>query len=147
MTNSKSTSHSEWTDCQGGEISGLVQKLQNQRAVSRRTQITQSLTIAVGLLVAVGLGTLMLPSGEPNYGGIVCTDVIKNGEGYVLHKLEPELADRIKVHIDQCEYCQGKFAMLRKKLGIKPSKIDKQQQDDQADISLTTTIAALLLRQ
>lgn len=150
MTDLKTSSHSDWTDCQGGEISGLIQRLQQQKAASRRTQITQSLSIAAAILVMVGVGWMMLPegsrSGEPGYGGIVCTDVVKNGKAYVLHELEPELADRVKIHLGKCDSCQRKLTMLRERLGIGPSKIDKQQKD-QAATSSATTIATLLFPQ
>jgi len=147
MTNSDTASQSGWDNCQGGEIANLVQSLKRQRAHSRRTQISQSLAIAAGLLVMVGIGWMMLPDGRPageaNYGGIVCSDVVKNAKGYVLHELDPELSERIRVHLSQCENCQHKMTMLRERLGIIPATPDKTQDKNQARLARATTIAAL----
>jgi len=147
MTNSKASKQSEWTDCQGGEISGMARRLKTQRAISRRKQVMQSLSIAAGLLVMVGIGWMMLPGDPPaggNYGGIACSEVVKNGKQYVLHQLDPELAERINAHLGKCENCQRKLTMLRQRLGLSPAK-PKTESDEQAVVATSATIAATML--
>ena len=146
MTKSKPTSHSDWANCQGGEISGLVQRLKQQRTASRRTQIVRSLSIAAGLVVMVGIGWAMLPKGplpgEAMHGGIACKDVLKNGEAFVLHELDQEMTDRIKLHLGECETCQQKINSLRENFGLNSFQFDRQSRENYTAVS--TAIVALL---
>ncbi len=148
MTTTKTSDQSEWTDCQGGEISGMARRLKAQRAISRRKQIMQSLSIAAGLLVMVGVGWMMLPGDPPaggNHGGIACSEVVKNGKQYVLHQLDPELAERINAHLGKCENCQRKLTMLRQRLGLRPATKPKTESEEQAVVATSATIAAIML--
>lgn len=148
MTQQETTGQNEWTDCRGGEISGLVRRLKTQRTLSRRKQVVQSFSIAAGLLVVVGLGWLMLP-GEPapveaDYGGIVCSEVVKHSKQYVLHQLDPELAKKINAHLGQCENCRRKMTMLRERLGLGPAKRSTDS-GRHAPVSATATVAATII--
>ncbi len=149
MTNHESINQSDWVDCQGGEISGLVRRLKSQRSVSRRRQVMQSLSVAAGLLVIVGIGWMVIPGDnstlEAKRGGITCSDVVENGKQYILNELDPELAERINAHLGKCENCQKKLSMLRDRLGLSPDKLDKKQPNEQTVVSTITTIASAIL--
>ncbi len=148
MTTNKTSDQSEWTDCQGGEISGMARRLKAQRASSRRKQIMQSLSIAAGLLLMVGIGWMMLsgdPSANGSHKGIACSEVIKNGKQYVLHQLDPELAERINAHLGKCENCQRKLTMLRQRLELNPATKPKTESKEQAVLARSATIAATML--
>ncbi len=146
MTNSDTSEQSEWVDCRGGEISGLVRRLKSQRTTEKRRQIVRSVSVAAALLLMVGIGWTML-SGAPSQikkgqGGIACSEVVKNGKQYVLHELDPELASRINAHLGKCKNCQRKLAVLRQRLGLNSAAL----QPKPADQPVVSTAATITFR-
>ena len=150
MTNPNTTNQSEWVDCQGGEISGLVHKLKQKKQAVRRMQIMRSLSLAAGIMLMVGVGWMFLaennPPAEANYGGIVCSDVIKNSKSYLKEELDPEIQRRIQIHLGECENCRHKMAMLRDQLGIAPVSSRHQQQNESVQVGFQAPIAVTWLR-
>lgn len=120
-TNPESTGDDAWQPCAPGEISGMVDRLQDRRravVVGRTTFVA-----AVVLLVAAasqfsGLGSGpedvadKPKSGEHDCGGILCSDVVAHFEAYRAGTLDENTTAEVRAHLEECPLCGPKFRKL-----------------------------------
>lgn len=61
------------------------------------------------VLLALGVGYFAFgpsQSGEPTFGGVTCTTVRSNAPQYMAGKLDAQLSEQIRIHLEQCPDCQ-----------------------------------------
>ncbi len=103
--------HDDWTDCQGGEIAGLSQRLRRKREfVSSRRRILKASITAAMLVIGVGLGMVITQLPINNSDDLVCAEVAGYTGNYFAHNLDPEIVDRIEKHLEHCELCREHYA-------------------------------------
>jgi hypothetical protein len=95
----------DWQPCRPGEVVGLVQRLRQSRQalVVRYRAATAALVLLAGAAGLYFVG--VLPAGEPNFGGIVCSEVQRRAADFLTGRLEADVAARIRVHLSQCADC------------------------------------------
>lgn len=70
------------------------------------------------LAVVVMIGVYAVPQlglAEPDFGGIVCTDVRSVADEYVSGRLDGGTAARIDAHVEACHHCRQFLAELQEK--------------------------------
>lgn len=82
-------------------------------AAARGRERRLSLARAAGIVAAcvvVGAALFLFPGrggdGEPNFGGVTCTIARANAAPFMAGSLEPDLSNRIRVHLESCPACQ-----------------------------------------
>lgn len=99
-------SSADWKPCPPGSLVGFAGQ---ERSRQRRQFLKKAGGFAAVLLLAVSGSYLAWGPGrrgEPNFGGIVCTDVRANAMQYMAGGLDADLTQRIRVHLEQCPECQ-----------------------------------------
>ncbi len=78
-------------------------------AAARGRERRQSLARAAGIVAAcviVGAALFLFPGlggdGEPSFGGVTCTIARANAAPFMAGSLEPDLSNRIRVHLESC---------------------------------------------
>jgi len=103
----------DWKACPSGELGRLSAHLRSRRI--RRNATRSGIGIAAVSLLAVGLWSLR-PSHremkEFDFAGIKCGKVIAFAHDYSMGKLNPQLKDQIKSHVEQCPRCHEKFKAM-----------------------------------
>ena len=96
----------DWHSCRPGMVGQLVRNLQSRR----QALIVQRRMVAAVLLMMAAFSSYyfvgVLPSAEPNYGGIVCSRVRELGQEYMAGTMDSAEAARVHAHLAQCEDCQ-----------------------------------------
>ena len=67
--------------------------------------------MAIGLWSTPGMNG-WTPS-EPTYGGIACSQVREIAPAYVAGRARPDVADKVREHIEQCPVCRMMVDRLR----------------------------------
>jgi hypothetical protein len=110
-----------WLPCPPGELTRVAQR----RRARRRLPIVGAAAAALLLLT---LAWQRWPQGdlrprfggEPNYGGIVCSDLRSRLGDYVSQRLDAETKARIDEHVLLCPPCQQ---LLDEALGQTPPRV------------------------
>jgi len=123
-TDSTTTSNaddSRWVECPGGEISGMVERVCQQRRIASAAKVS-----AVLAMFLLGVGAwLFVPSVAQNaatpgedfqYGSICCSDVMGYAAAFHKGELDEETTAQVSQHISKCPHCGPAF----KKLGSEP---------------------------
>ena len=113
-----SDNQNDWQSCRPGEVSRLVRHLQ----VRRKAVVVQRRKVAAVLLMMAVFSSYyfvgVLPSAEPNYGGIVCSKVKEFEQAYMAGTLDSAEIARVDAHLAQCGHCrQWQQDMMRKSTG------------------------------
>ncbi len=103
---------SRWQPCEPGSLSAYA-------ASDRQRRRARVLTWAGGVSVILLIGSLSyvatrpIPAigpipiqGEP-YGGISCAIVYANKAAYLSGSLNPELKEKMRIHLRDCPHCRG----------------------------------------
>lgn len=128
--------HEGWRDCQGGEISLMVERSSLQKVrVSRRKWLAAS-SMAVGVLLMAGVLSL---TGNKSSQRISCKEVFALDVQYVKHELSPEMQARIKSHLAACPKCEVHMHEVEQALGITASRKRQAAPDSLlADVSFVS---------
>lgn len=99
---------SDWATCDGGyltQISTRRKSLRRRRAVVRRVGASAVLAC---LLVGIvwGVSSRGGDGGENYFGGIACSEVRDNMQGYMAGELPEELERKVETHLAHCPRCQ-----------------------------------------
>ena len=101
-----SDNQNDWQYCRPGVVGQLVRHLQSRR----KAVVVQRRMVAAVLLIMAAFSSYyfvgVLPSAEPNYGGIVCSSVQELGQEYSAGTMDSEQAARVRAHLAQCEDCR-----------------------------------------
>jgi hypothetical protein len=106
-----------WRECPEGQ---LHQFAKQDRSRKFRKHVTQTATYAMMLCLVSVAGFLWLSRdgntstrGEPNYGGIVCSEVTRQASSFALNELDEATARKIEAHIKQCPLCANHIERIR----------------------------------
>jgi hypothetical protein len=110
------SNHDDWQACPPGELARMAKRLDAGLRGARFSQLAVTglmslLICAAGIIL---LGGFVFYS-EPTFGGISCTDCLAQADeyhGYLVGKnptMDPDLAGKIKKHLQKCGYCRAKF--------------------------------------
>lgn len=114
MNDRRSTS-GQWDSCPPGELQKLATRLRwrrRDRSVAKAVGLTGALIAFLfvgGLAVQQFRGPL---DGAHLYGDVSCREVQANIQQYVAGQLDPQLADRIRIHLEQCPECGPPFRRM-----------------------------------
>jgi len=120
-TNPESTNDDTWQPCAPGEISGMVDRLQDRRravVVGRTTFVAAMVLLVAAVSQFSGLGpgpedvADKPKSGEHDCGGIICSDVVAHFEAYRTGTLDEETTAEVRAHLEECPLCGPKFRKL-----------------------------------
>ncbi len=103
-----------WETCAGGEISRMLQGIQN------RQRRVFALQLAGGALAAVLVGVFFVefrPAGNVNAAEITCRDVRKAAKDYLAGRVSADEKGRIAAHLDDCPHCAEWMRKMRNKSG------------------------------
>jgi hypothetical protein len=112
MSKDENQNADDWVPCPPGEVSGMVDRLQNRRnsvAVVRRIGAATAVLLCVAIWMA-------FPDSENNFGHITCSEVCKQSVGYKdgsIAKADPDLLARIEKHLDHCPNCAAKLRPIK----------------------------------
>lgn len=115
LENSLMASEQEkWDPCPPGELANMVRARGAQR---RRKTIDRAAGVAAGLIICIAVGayTLGIFTPEPsnaNYGGLACSEVAEKLPAYVEGDVDPQLQQRMAVHLDKCDYCRSRYQQM-----------------------------------
>lgn len=99
----------DWQPCPDGMLSQCA--LRHSRRLARRRFLVAGLGCGALLAVAIGLRTHFTNSPlEPNYGGIVCSQVRANLAAYKAGTIKSSIRDRIVKHVRLCPICRDLLA-------------------------------------
>lgn len=99
-----------WQDCPSGLLRGMVDA---RRTARQRRQLQAALSVtailvAAGLLGNWAIGYLRAPSGR-QFGNIACSEVQQRMPDYRAGRLDDELAERVRIHLENCPMCGPRF--------------------------------------
>ncbi len=108
----------EWQPCQGGEIRNTVRRAQWKRFRRNLDHLAQ---IALLVLICVLAGGLVYryrnspaaPEPSGNYGGISCEQTQANLPQYMAGTLDPQLRQKVALHLEQCPICSRRFQEMQ----------------------------------
>lgn len=106
----------DWQPCPPGSLASFAGKEQSRQ---RRRFLAKLGGVASVLLLVGGTAYLAWTPrrlGEPNFGGITCTEVRANGMAYMAGRLDAGLSKRIHIHLEQCPLCQKVFREMPRKM-------------------------------
>lgn len=106
-------SNADWTDCQAGEVQQLVQGLRATRRAKTFERRTTLAAVLVMVCVTSAWYAGVIPQSEPNYGGIVCSEVMQNGQKFTSKTLDEKTAGQIDIHLGQCEACRKQLENMQ----------------------------------
>ena len=108
---------SAWRDCTPGELVQLgaqQQRRAGRRALLRGLGMAAASCAAAG---AVGLAWYRQPGPQRNQpfapGGLVCDDVRRLLPAYVANQLEPQRANKVRLHLAACSHCREAMRTLQ----------------------------------
>jgi hypothetical protein len=96
-----------WQPCAPGEISGMVDRIQDRR----RAIVVGRTTFAAALVLCVAAASQFsgFSSAEHDCGGIVCSDVVAHLEAYRTGTLDEKTTGQVRAHLEECPLCGPKF--------------------------------------
>lgn len=125
---SNSGQQDDWGPCPQGELQHMVERIKSQRRRRRVVRIS-SLSSALVLIIAVGaVGFYFLQAHQPMVTGdvlicgVACNDVRENMVAYVkgdLEKQDPDLSEKMFMHIVKCNNCRVEERKVKKDLRSK----------------------------
>jgi len=98
-------SDAEWERCPPGK---LVDFASRDRTRQRRRFLAKAGAYLAGSVACVGAGYLAMSAldAEPDYGGIVCSEVRDHSRQFATGTLDAPLAKKIRIHLRNCADCQ-----------------------------------------
>ncbi len=108
----------EWSPLPPGEVARLGKKLRVRK--SRRFFLQTTVATATSVLAAGGGVWLLLGrqgDSEFDYGGIVCSEVVRQGHEYMEGKVPEPTKSRITEHVALCPRCGPLFKQMREQMG------------------------------
>lgn len=104
-----------WEPCPSGELRRMVGRIKT----CQRRQFLQKLGGLAAGVAAVGAGGYaaawwLSPSEDQPYGGITCTEVMAIMPLYHAGRLDPDLANKVTIHLAKCSHCAWTY---RRKYG------------------------------
>lgn len=102
----KNTATDDWKPCPKGALPVFAGR---ERTRQRRIFLTKAAGASAVFLLVVSVGYLAFGpsrSGEPTFGGVTCTTVRSNAPQYMAGRLDAQLSDQIRIHLEQCPDCQ-----------------------------------------
>jgi hypothetical protein len=114
------SSNDRWARCSKGEVSGLVQLLEQKRqgrVIRRRIVGVAGLVLLAGFFLAPG-SFGVADAAQP----VTCHDVYQHTEGFVAGTLDESLKARIEAHLDYCPGCVRHIDLARKKADMANTK-------------------------
>jgi hypothetical protein len=113
--NDQTKSNDQWQPCPKGTLAEYADR-QVRMSSHRRWAAGIGITaIALLAIFLVNSFQPISPSGEPNYGGITCTQVRLNLSSYTSGSVESSTGRRIADHLRQCPTCQQLVARSKRK--------------------------------
>ena len=103
----------EWEPCPRGEVARLGKKLRgrkSRRAFLRATVATAASVLAAGGGVWLAFGRR--GDGEYEYGGIACSEVVRQGPDYMAGKVPEPTRSKIAEHVARCPRCGPLFKKM-----------------------------------
>ena len=113
--NDQTQSHDQWQPCPKGTLAEYAERqvrMSSQRRWAAGIGITAMALLAIFFINSYQPSG---PSGEPNYGGITCTQVRLNLSSYNSGSVESSTGRRIADHLRQCPICQQLVASSKRK--------------------------------
>ena len=99
-------SSEDWSPCQKGELNSLFRGMRNASPRSPRGKQLANVAgmLLVLLVIASVTRTYMTKTNGPL--AISCAEVMKNLDRYVSGEIDQQLADRIRLHLKECDHCR-----------------------------------------
>ena len=107
----------QWEPCAPGEVARLGKKLRGRK--TRRVFLRASVTTAASLLAAGGglwLAFGRRENGEYDYGGIACSEVVRQGKDYMAGTVPEPTRSQIAEHVAKCPRCGPLFKQMREQM-------------------------------
>lgn len=105
--NQQSTPQDDWTPCEAGALHRLARQAKSRR---RLWDLSRAAGVAGLVALVLGIGFWSLGPGagarDYNFGGIACSQVQQHMEAFAAGSLPDELAQRIRVHLEECPHCR-----------------------------------------
>lgn len=108
----------DWSPLPPGEVARLGKKLRVRK--SRRHFLRTTVATAASVLATGGGVWLLLGrrgDSEFDYGGIVCSEVVRQGHEYMEGKVPEPNKSRITEHVALCPRCGPMFKQMREQMG------------------------------
>jgi anti-sigma factor RsiW len=103
----KSNDNGGWKPCPRGTLAHLAGRHRSRRFVRAAARVAAALAAAVLIgMLGAWISGWRPGSGEFDYGGIACREVRASIADYMTGRLTPDMAERIRVHLEQCPACQ-----------------------------------------
>lgn len=106
MSKRNTTTDNKWKPCPKGTLPVFAGR---ERTRQGRKFLTKAVGASAVVLMALSVGYLAFGpsrSGEPTFGGVTCTTVRTNAPQYMAGKLDAQLSEQIRIHLEQCPDCQ-----------------------------------------
>ncbi len=107
----------EWEPCAPGDVARLGKKLRGRK--TRRVFLRATVATAASVLAAGGgvwLAFGRRRAGEYDYGGIVCSEVVRLGPDYMAGKVPEPTRSQIAEHVAKCPRCGPLFKQMREQM-------------------------------
>ncbi|VTT99540.1 unnamed protein product [Gemmataceae bacterium] len=106
----------EWEPCAPGEVARLGKKLRGRktRRVFLRAAVAAASAVVTGGGVWLAFGHRR--GGEYDYGGIVCSEVVRQGADYMAGKVPEPTRSQIAEHVARCPRCGPLFKQMREQM-------------------------------
>ncbi len=111
-----------WEPCPPGELQQLAVRLRTERrriAVRRGARFAAAATLILLAAYATFLGTRRAPN-DYLHGGLYCSQVRPLLPDYAAGKLDPEMARKLKGHLDECPPCRKFLSQLPRQVAVRP---------------------------
>ena len=108
----------DWSPLPAGEVALLGKKLRGRK--SRRVFLRATVATAASVLATGGGVWLLLGrrgDGQYEYGGIVCSEVVRQGKDYMEGKVPEPTKSQITEHVARCPRCGPLFEQMREQMG------------------------------
>ncbi len=106
-----------WDPCPAGELAKMVQVRRSQR---RRQVIDRVAVVGACFMVCIAIGGYTLgvftpdPSAGSDLGGLACSEVLESLPTYIEGDMDPQMQERMAVHLKNCPHCQSHHDELLK---------------------------------
>ncbi len=108
----------EWSPLPEGEVARLGKKLRGRK--SRRVFLRATVATAASVVATGGTAWLLLGrrgDGQYDYGGIACSEVVRQGKDYMEGKVPEPTKSQIAEHVAHCPRCGPLFEQMREQMG------------------------------
>ena len=128
----------KWNSCPPGQLNQLADRLQ---ATRRTRSMLRQLQVVAGAATVLLVSILIfnrLPEQQPSFGGIPCSEVLRQADGFVAGELDSAIVQTIENHLEHCAACRKRIAAMqnpntskffpqRKSAGTTASRNDKSE--------------------